>query len=115
MNKKKEVDKLVRLTVLHNFISKQLTEQKDLIKTIISDDDKVIKGEVHKINILHRSYMKFDSALLREHQPELYASYKTKAIHSIELKPLIDHDEEEQLVAPMSAIMGRKPIAFKAD
>ena len=59
--------------------------------------------------------MKFDSALLREHQPELYASYKTKVIHSIELKPLIDQDEEEQLVAPMSAIMGRKPIAFQAD
>jgi hypothetical protein len=44
MNKKKEIDKLARLTILSNFISSKLKEQKDLVKSFINEEDKVLKG-----------------------------------------------------------------------
>ena len=44
MNKKKEIDKLARLTILANFVSSKLKEQKDLVKSFINEEDKVLKG-----------------------------------------------------------------------
>jgi hypothetical protein len=52
MNKKKEIDKLVRLTILNNFISSKLKEQKDLVKSFVGEDDKVLKGIEHKMNVI---------------------------------------------------------------
>ena len=49
MNKKKEIDKLARLTILSNFISSKLKAQKDLVKSFIEAEDKVLKGIDHKI------------------------------------------------------------------
>ena len=36
MNKKKEIDKLARLTILNNFISSKLKEQKNLVKSFVT-------------------------------------------------------------------------------
>jgi hypothetical protein len=44
MNKKKEIDKLARLTILNNFISSKLKEQKNLVKSFVTSEDKVLKG-----------------------------------------------------------------------
>ena len=41
MNKKKEIDKLARLTILNNFISSKLKEQKNLVKSFVTSEDKV--------------------------------------------------------------------------
>jgi hypothetical protein len=43
MNKKKEIDKLVRLTILNNFISSKLKEQKDLVKSFVGETIKFSK------------------------------------------------------------------------
>ena len=54
MNKKKEIDKLARLTILANFVSSKLKEQKDLVKSFINEEDKVLKGIEHKMNVISR-------------------------------------------------------------
>ena len=54
MNKKKEIDKLARLTILSNFVSSKLKEQKDLVKSFINEEDKVIKGIEQKQNVIIR-------------------------------------------------------------
>ena len=64
MNKKKEIDKLARLTILANFVSSKLKEQKDLVKSFINEEDKVLKGIDHKLNVITREYARFDSCLL---------------------------------------------------
>ena len=56
MNKKKEIDKLARLTILSNFVSSKLKEQKDLVKSFINEEDKVLKGIEHKLNVIVREY-----------------------------------------------------------
>ena len=94
MNKKKEIDKLARLTILSNFISSKLKEQKDLVKSFVEEEDKVLKGIDHKLNVIVREYERFDSESFRKDQPEVYKSYKTKLVRSVELKPVIDSEEE---------------------
>ena len=94
MNKKKEIDKLARLTILANFVSSKLKEQKDLVKSFINEEDKVLKGIEHKLNVIVREYERFDSESFRKEQPEVYKSYKTKLVRSVELKPIIDQEEE---------------------
>ena len=44
MNKKKEIDKLARLTVLANFVNSKLKEQKTLVKSFVTEEDKVLKA-----------------------------------------------------------------------
>ena len=56
MNKKKEIDKLARLTVLANFVNSKLKEQKTLVKSFVTEEDKVLKGIEHKLNVIIRSY-----------------------------------------------------------
>ena len=90
MNKKKEIDKLARLTILNNFISSKLKEQKNLVKSFVTSEDKVLKGMEHKINVINREYKRFDSEAFRTDQPEVYNSYKTKVVQSMELKPIVD-------------------------
>ena len=51
MNKKKEIDKLVRLTILNNFISSKLKEQKTIVKSFVGEE-KVLKGLEHKMNVI---------------------------------------------------------------
>ncbi len=80
MNKKKEIDKLARLTILANFVSSKLKEQKDLVKSFITEEDKVLKGIDHKLNVIIREYERFDSESFRKEQPEVYKSYKTKLV-----------------------------------
>ena len=99
MNKKKEIDKLARLTILNNFISSKLKEQKDLVKSFVDADvDKVLKGIDHKLNVIVREYERFDSESFRKDQPEVYKSYKTKLVRSVELKPVIDSEEESEIL-----------------
>ena len=98
MNKKKEIDKLARLTILSNFISSKLKAQKDLVKSFIEAEDKVLKGIDHKINVIPRSYLRFDSEAFRKDQPDVYASYKTKEVNSLALKPVVDHEEESEIL-----------------
>jgi|TARA_A100001015_G_scaffold3224_1_gene4356 hypothetical protein len=98
MNKKKEIDKLARLTILSNFISSKLKEQKDLVKSFINEEDKVLKGVDHKLNVIVREYERFDSESFRKDQPDVYKSYKTKLVRSVELKPLIDQEEESDIL-----------------
>jgi len=38
MNKKKEIDKLARLTVLANFVNSKLKEQKTLVKSFVTEE-----------------------------------------------------------------------------
>ena len=98
MNKKKEIDKLARLTILSNFISSKLKAQKDLVKSFIEAEDKVLKGIDHKINVIPRSYLRFDSEAFRKDQTDVYSSYKTKEVNSLELKPVVDHEEESEIL-----------------
>tara|TARA_Y100000592_G_scaffold21061_1_gene32352 strand:- start:197 stop:538 length:342 start_codon:yes stop_codon:yes gene_type:complete len=98
MNKKKEIDKLARLTVLNNFISSKLKEQKELVKSFVQEEDKVLKGIEHKLNVIIRSYKRFDSEAFRKDQPDVYQSYKTKVVSSMELKPIVDAEEESELL-----------------
>ena len=98
MNKKKEIDKLARLTILSNFISSKLKEQKDLVKSFVEEEDKVLKGIDHKLNVIVREYERFDSESFRKDQPEVYKSYKTKLVRSVELKPVIDSEEESEIL-----------------
>jgi len=72
MNKKKEIDKLARLTILNNFISSKLKEQKNLVKSFVTSEDKVLKGMEHKLNVINREYKRFDSEAFRTDQPEVY-------------------------------------------
>jgi len=98
MNKKKEIDKLVRLTILNNFISSKLKEQKDLVKSFVGEDDKVLKGIEHKMNVIKRSYYKFNSAEFKLNEPLRYSQYKTQLVESVELKPIVDQDQESELL-----------------
>jgi hypothetical protein len=98
MNKKKEIDKLVRLTILNNFISSKLKEQKTLVKSFVTSEDKVLKGIEHKMNVIPREYKKFDSARFKVEQPLMYSQYKTMTVESIELKPIVDQDQESELL-----------------
>jgi len=98
MNKKKEIDKLARLTILSNFISSKLKEQKDLVKSFVEEEDKVLKGIDHKLNVIVRESERFDSESFRKDQPEVYKSYKTKVDRSVELKPVIDSEEESEIL-----------------
>ena len=98
MNKKKEIDKLARLTILNNFISSKLKEQKNLVKSFVKEEDKVLKGMGHKLNVIIREYKRFDSEAFRTDQPEVYNSYKTKVVQSMELKPIVDADQESELL-----------------
>lgn len=97
MNKKKEIDKLVRLTILNNFISSKLKEQRTLVKSFVGEE-KVLKGLEHKMNVIKREYKKFDSARFKVEQPLMYSQYKTQTVESIELKPIVDHDQESDLL-----------------
>ena len=97
MNKKKEIDKLVRLTILNNFISSKLKEQRTIVKSFVGDE-KVLKGVEHKMNVIKREYKKFDSARFKVEQPLMYSQYKTQIVESIELKPIVDHDQESDLL-----------------
>ena len=97
MNKKKEIDKLVRLTILNNFISSKLKEQKTIVKSFVGDE-KVLKGVEHKMNVIKREYKKFDSARFKVEQPLMYSQYRTQIVESIELKPIVDHDQESDLL-----------------
>ena len=98
MNKKKEIDKLARLTILNNFISSKLREQKNLVKSFVKEEDKVLKGMEHKLNVIIREYKRFDSEAFRKDQPEVYNDYKTKVVQSMELKPIVDADQESELL-----------------
>jgi hypothetical protein len=98
MNKKKEIDKLVRLTILNNFISSKLKEQRDLVKSFVGEDDKVLKGIEHKMNVIRRSYYKFNSAEFKLKEPLRYSQYKTQLVESVELKPIVDQDQESELL-----------------
>jgi hypothetical protein len=95
MNKKKEIDKLARLTVLANFVNSKLKEQKTLVKSFVTEEDKV----------LIRSYKRFDSEAFRKDQPEVYNDYKTKVVSSMELKPLIDAEQESELLTENFPLM----------
>ena len=97
MNKKKEIDKLVRLTILNNFISSKLKEQRTIVKSFVGDE-KVLKGVEHKMNVIKREYKKFDSARFKVEQPLMYNQYRTQIVESIELKPIVDHDQESDLL-----------------
>jgi len=97
MNKKKEIDKLVRLTILTNFISSKLKEQRTIVKSFVGDE-KVLKGLEHKMNVIKREYKKFDSARFKVEQPLMYNQYRTQIVESIELKPIVDHDQESDLL-----------------
>ena len=97
MNKKKEIDKLVRLTILNNFISSKLKEQKTIVKSFVGDE-KVLKGLEHKMNVIKREYKKFDSARFKVEQPLMYSQYRTQIVERIELKPIVDHDQESDLL-----------------
>jgi hypothetical protein len=97
MNKKKEIDKLVRLTILNNFISSKLKEQRTIVKSFVGDE-KVLKGLEHKMNVIKREYKKFDSARFKVEQPLMYSQYRTQIVESIELKPIVDHDQESDLL-----------------
>jgi hypothetical protein len=97
MNKKKEIDKLVRLTILSNFISSKLKEQRTIVKSFVGDE-KVLKGLEHKMNVIKREYKKFDSARFKVEQPLMYNQYRTQIVESIELKPIVDHDQESDLL-----------------
>jgi ABC-type transport system involved in Fe-S cluster assembly fused permease/ATPase subunit len=97
MNKKKEIDKLVRLTILSNFISSKLKEQRTIVKSFVGDE-KVLKGLEHKMNVIKREYKKFDSARFKVEQPLMYSQYRTQIVESIELKPIVDHDQESDLL-----------------
>lgn len=97
MNKKKEIDKLVRLTILNNFISSKLKEQKDLVKSFVGEE-KVLKGLEHKMNVIKRSYYKFNSAEFKLNEPLRYSQYKTQLVESVELKPIVDQDQESELL-----------------
>ena len=98
MNKKKEIDKLARLTILANFVSSKLKEQKDLVKSFVEEEDKVLKGIDHKLNVIVREYERFDSESFRKDQPDVYKSYKTKLVRSVELKPVLDSEEESEIL-----------------
>ena len=98
MNKKKEIDKLVRLTILNNFISSKLKEQKDLVKSFVGEDDLVLKGLEHKMNVVRRSYYKFNSAEFQLQEPVKYRQYRTQLVESIELKPIVDAEQESELL-----------------
>ena len=98
MNKKKEIDKLVRLTILNNFISSKLKEQKDLVKSFVGEDDLVLKGLEHKMNVVRRSYYKFNSAEFQLQEPLRYKQYRTQLVESIELKPIVDAEQESELL-----------------
>ena len=97
MNKKKEIDKLVRLTILNNFISSKLKEQRTIVKSFVGDE-KVLKGVEHKMNVIKREYKKFDSARFKVEQPLMYSQYRTQIVESIELKPIVDHEQESELL-----------------
>ena len=97
MNKKKEIDKLVRLTILNNFISSKLKEQKTIVKSFVGEE-KVLKGLEHKMNVIRREYKKFDSNRFKVEQPVMYNQYKTQIVESLELKPIVDHDQESELL-----------------
>jgi len=86
MNKKKEIDKLARLTVLANFVNSKLKEQKTLVKSFVTEEDKVLKA-------------------FRKDQPEVYNDYKTKVVSSMELKPLIDAEQESELLTENFPLM----------
>ena len=105
MNKKKEIDKLARLTVLANFVNSKLKEQKTLVKSFVTEEDKVLKGVEHKLNVIIRSYKRFDSEAFRKDQPEVYNDYKTKVVSSMELKPLIDAEQELELLTENFPLM----------
>ena len=105
MNKKKEIDKLARLTVLANFVNSKLKEQKTLVKSFVTEEDKVLKGIEHKLNVIIRSYKRFDSEAFRKDQPEVYNDYKTKVVSSMELKPLIDAEQESELLTENFPLM----------
>ena len=98
MNKKKEIDKLVRLTILNNFISSKLKEQKDLVKSFVGENDLVLKGLEHKMNVVRRSYYKFNSAEFQLQEPLRYKQYRTQLVESIELKPIVDAEQESELL-----------------
>ena len=98
MNFKKEIDKLVRLQILNNVISSKLKEQKTLVKSFVTSEDKVLKGVEHKINVIPRKYEKFDSARFKVEQPLMYHQYKTQTVESIELKPIVDQEQESELL-----------------
>jgi len=97
MNKKKEIDKLVRLTILNNFISSKLKEQKTIVKSFVGEE-KVLKGIDHKMNVIRREYKKFDSSRFKVEQPLMYNQYKTQIVESLELKPIVDQDQESELL-----------------
>ena len=105
MNKKKEIDKLARLTILNNFISSKLKEQKNLVKSFVKEEDKVLKGMEHKLNVIIREYKRFDSEAFRKDQPEVYNDYKTKVVQSMELKPIVDADQESELLTENSPMI----------
>ena len=105
MNKKKEIDKLARLTVLANFVNSKLKEQKTLVKSFVTEEDKVLKGVEHKLNVIIRSYKRFDSEAFRKDQPEVYNDYKTKVVQSMELKPLLDAEQESDLLTENFPLM----------
>jgi len=97
MNKKKEIDKLVRLTILNNFISSKLKEQRDLVKSFVGEE-KVLKGLEHKMNVIKRSYYKFNSAEFKLKEPLRYSQYKTQLVETVELKPIVDQEQESELL-----------------
>ena len=46
----------------------------------MTEEDKVLKGVEHKLNVIIRSYKRFDSEAFRKDQPEVYNDYKTKVV-----------------------------------
>ena len=57
---------MARLTILNNFISSKLKEQKNLVKSFVTSEDKVLKGMEHKLNVINREYKRFDSEAFRQ-------------------------------------------------
>jgi hypothetical protein len=92
-------------SVLANFVNSKLKEQKTLVKSFVTEEDKVLKGVEHKLNVIIRSYKRFDSEAFRKDQPEVYNDYKTKVVSSMELKPLIDAEQESELLTENFPLM----------
>ena len=69
-----------------------------MVKSFVEEEDKVLKGIDHKLNVIVREYERFDSESFRKDQPEVYKSYKTKLVRSVELKPVIDSEEESEIL-----------------
>ena len=74
-----------------------MKEQRTIVKSFVGDE-KVLKGLEHKMNVIKREYKKFDSARFKVEQPLMYSQYRTQIVESIELKPIVDHDQESDLL-----------------